>query len=120
MSFTFPPFRGRPSGAERVMNMDPTLPSQSTSLNGKVESASPPQPHLRYPTKTLFQSIKWTLAKRVLVVLMLTGTGVICLGFYLRWFPIGSDGTDGKTLIKATMEQNKINAGDNIALEKVP
>jgi hypothetical protein len=57
--------------------------------------------------------------KRFIFVLVLIIVGVACLGFYLSWFRIGSETTDGKTHITLTVDQNKIKADENKALEKV-
>jgi hypothetical protein len=57
---------------------------------------------------------------RFFVVIILIVVGIGCLGFYLGWFRVGSDsGGDGKTHITLTVDQNKIKADENKALEKV-
>ena len=57
---------------------------------------------------------------RFLFVIVLLAVGIGCLGFYLGWFRIGSDSSgDGKTHITLTVDQNKIKADENKALEKV-
>ena len=57
---------------------------------------------------------------RFFVVIILIVVGIGCLGFYLGWFRIGSDsGGDGKTHVTLTVDQNKIKADENKALEKV-
>jgi hypothetical protein len=53
---------------------------------------------------------------RFLFILVLIVVGVGCLGFYLGWFHIGSDSSDGKTHITLTVDQNKIKADENKAL----
>jgi hypothetical protein len=57
--------------------------------------------------------------KSILIVLVLIVVGVVCLGFYLGWFHVGSDSSDGKTHVTFTVDQNKIKADENKALEKV-
>ena len=57
---------------------------------------------------------------RFLFVIVLIAVGIGCLGFYLGWFRVGSDsGVDGKTHITLTVDQNKIKADENKAMEKV-
>jgi len=56
---------------------------------------------------------------RFLFILVLIVVGVGCLGFYLGWFHIGSDSSDGKTHITLTVDKNKIKADENKALDKV-
>jgi hypothetical protein len=57
--------------------------------------------------------------KRFLFILVLIVVGVACLGFYLGWFHIGSDSSDGTTHITLTVDQNKIKADENKVAEKV-
>jgi hypothetical protein len=56
---------------------------------------------------------------RILFILVLIVVGVGCLGFLLGWFHIGSDRNDGKIHITLTVDQNKIKADENKALDKV-
>jgi hypothetical protein len=57
--------------------------------------------------------------KGFLVVLVLLIVGIAGLGFYLGWFQIGSDSGDGKAHITLTVDQKKIKADEEKALEKV-
>jgi hypothetical protein len=57
--------------------------------------------------------------KRFLFILVLIGVGVVCVGFYLGWFRIASDSSDGTTRITLTVDQNKIKTDENKAVEKV-
>jgi hypothetical protein len=57
--------------------------------------------------------------KRLLVILVLLVVGIAGLGFYLGWFRIGSDSSDGKAHITLTVDQQKFKADEDKALEKV-
>jgi hypothetical protein len=56
---------------------------------------------------------------RFLFIVVLIVACVAGLGFYQGWFHIGSDSSDGKTHVTFTLDQNKIKADENKALEKV-
>jgi hypothetical protein len=56
---------------------------------------------------------------RLFFVLVLLVAGVACLGFYLGWFAVASDNTDGKGRITLTVDKEKIKEDENKALEKV-
>jgi hypothetical protein len=56
---------------------------------------------------------------RILIVLVLIGLGVAGLGYYMGWFRVDSEKTDGKTHITLTVDQDKIKADEKKALEKV-
>jgi hypothetical protein len=56
---------------------------------------------------------------RFFIAIVLIVVGIGCVGFYLGWFRVGSDSGDGKTHITLTVDQNKIKADENKALEKM-
>jgi len=56
---------------------------------------------------------------RIFLALVLLVACVVGLGFYLGWFEVASDGTDGKTHIKLTVDKEKIKADEQKVLEKV-
>jgi len=56
--------------------------------------------------------------KRLLFVLVLLVAGVVGLGFYQRWFSIGSDSADGKGNITLTVDKDKFQEDRKTAQEK--
>jgi len=56
---------------------------------------------------------------RLFFVLILVVAGVVGLGFYLGWFQVASEGTDGKTHITLTVNKDKIQADEKTVLDKV-
>jgi hypothetical protein len=56
---------------------------------------------------------------RIFLALVLLVACVVGLGFYLGWFEVASDGTDGKTHIKLTVDKEKIKEDEQKVLEKV-
>jgi hypothetical protein len=56
---------------------------------------------------------------RLLVVVLLIVGCAVGAGFYLGYFRIGSDNTDGTTHITLTVEQRKLQGDEQRALERV-
>lgn len=56
---------------------------------------------------------------RALVVFGLLVVAAIGLGFYFGYFRVGWDSSDGMTHITLTVDQNKIQADEKKAIEKV-
>lgn len=57
--------------------------------------------------------------KQVFLVLVLVAVGVVGLGFYLGWFHIGSNTTDGKSNVTLSVDTNKIEKDKTTAVTKV-
>jgi hypothetical protein len=57
--------------------------------------------------------------KGILFVLILVGAGVVCLGFYLGWFHIGSENADGKSNVTFSVDTDKIQKDKTAALATV-
>ena len=57
--------------------------------------------------------------KGFLIFLFLLVVGVGCLGFYLGWFHMGSETTDGKTNVTFSVDQNKIKQDEHKVIDKV-
>ena len=57
--------------------------------------------------------------KRLLIVFALIVAGVVGLSFYLDWFHIGSDKSDGKDHLTLTVDEEKIKEDEKKAQEKV-
>jgi hypothetical protein len=57
--------------------------------------------------------------KGLLIIFVLVVAGVVGLGFYLRWFSIGSDGGDGKGHITLSVDQNKIKEDEKKAEDRL-
>ncbi|HYV35963.1 MAG TPA: hypothetical protein VE988_09690 [Gemmataceae bacterium] len=57
--------------------------------------------------------------KRLFIVLVLVGVGVVGLGFYRGWFRIGSDNADGKSNITLSMDGKKFQEDEKKALANV-
>jgi hypothetical protein len=55
---------------------------------------------------------------RLLFALVLAVAGVVGLGFYMGWFRVGTDSSDGATHITFTVNSGQIQADENRALEK--
>ncbi len=53
----------------------------------------------------------------LIIVVLLVGVG--CLGFYLGWFHLGTESSDGKTHVTFTVDQEKIKADESAAVDKV-
>jgi hypothetical protein len=56
---------------------------------------------------------------RLLFALVLAVAGVVGLGFYMGWFRVGTDSSDGATHITFTVNSGQIKADENGALERV-
>jgi hypothetical protein len=56
---------------------------------------------------------------RIFLALVLLVACVAGLGFYLGWFQVASDGTEGKTHITLTVDKEKIKADEQKALDTV-
>jgi hypothetical protein len=57
--------------------------------------------------------------RNVLFVLVLLVAGVICLGFYLKWFNVSSDQSDGQRHITLTVDEDKVKADETKAKESI-
>jgi hypothetical protein len=57
--------------------------------------------------------------RRLLIVFILLVAGVVGLGFYMGWFHVSLDRTDGKTHITGTVDEEKIKEDKEKAKEKV-
>jgi GH24 family phage-related lysozyme (muramidase) len=57
--------------------------------------------------------------KYLLFVLVLVAAGAIGLGFYLRWFHIGSDTADGKSNVTFSVDTSKFQQDEKTALANV-
>src|SRR4051794_6622666 len=59
------------------------------------------------------------MMKRLICALVVVGVGVVCLGFYLGWFNVGSTNSDGKSKVTLSVDTDKIHADEQKAVDKV-
>ena len=57
--------------------------------------------------------------QRLVFVLILVAAGIVGLGFYQRWFQIGSDKADGKSNVTLSVDTDKFQEDRKTAQEKV-
>ena len=57
--------------------------------------------------------------RRLLIVLVLVVAGIAGLGFYQGWWRLSTGGTDGKTNVPVTVDQEKIEQDKEKAKEKM-
>jgi flagellar basal body-associated protein FliL len=56
---------------------------------------------------------------RFLVLMILIVAGVLGLGFYLRWFHVGSNSADGQSNVTFTVDKDKIKEDEQNVVKKV-
>lgn len=56
---------------------------------------------------------------RLLVVVVLVVVGIAGLGFYLKWWSVGSGNTENKPNITFTLDKDKIGQDEKKTMEKV-
>lgn len=57
--------------------------------------------------------------KALFIVLVLVAAGIVGLGFYLKWFHVGSDNDDGKSNVTLTVDTDKFQEDRKRALANV-
>jgi len=56
---------------------------------------------------------------RLLMILILVAAGCVGLGFYLKWFHVGSESVDDQVHVTVTVDKEKMHQDENKALEKM-
>jgi len=57
--------------------------------------------------------------RRFLIVLVFLVVAILGLGFYLRWFHVGSESADGSSNVTFTVDKDKILQDEKNAVKKV-
>lgn len=56
---------------------------------------------------------------RFVMVLVLIAAGFLGLGFYLKWFHVGSDTADDRVHVTVTVDKDKMHKDEDKAVEKM-